>query len=427
MNSPILGQPDYKREFILMTDASIKGLGVVLAQEDDNGNEVVIEYASRATRGAEVNYTITELECLAIVWAVEHFRRYLVGRKFKIVAALKILKKPNEAKGIRARWKMRLMPYNFEIIHRAGRDNSNADALLKLIGDKKKEPVIVIIDGVDGVGKSTVVKSLIEEWKKKELSVRFNTFKRRRQDKEEFKVPRKETEWKFRREVVEQINKRMFVHNNEDIIILDKSPYCEYFYQKTKSFDRGLIDDIGNEKMEDEIFRYKNIIDESIVIFLENDRCWENYISRETKKNEKSSYNTLNKKEYMDMVKMFKEHQYVYDNTRKYKKIKIKNDDMSWKQLRSSEDKNKMDSEISRKEIEFLEKLLISQGRLSAKLQRKNKELRRRVDNLENQIQELLCMRGLNKGDKNSEKLSSRKQYRHNEYTRLPKNNREQK
>jgi hypothetical protein len=121
-----------------------------------------------------------------------------------------------------------------------------------------------------------------------------------------------------------------------DVIILDKSPYCEYFYQKTKSFDRGLITPEGNHEMEKEIFRYKKLIDEAIVVFLENDKCWENYIGRETKKGNgghKSSYDTLKEGEYMDMVKMFKEHQNIYMGTKKYSKVKIKNDKKSWEKV----------------------------------------------------------------------------------------------
>ncbi|RGB35502.1 hypothetical protein C1646_759275 [Rhizophagus diaphanus] len=88
--------------------------------------------------------------------------------------------------------------------------------------------------------------------------------------------------------------------------------------------------------MEKEIFRYKDIIDNMIVIFLENKECWNNYIGRETKKDNKghkSSYNTLNKEEYMDMIKMFKEYQNIYENKEKYRNIKIKNDNKSWKKI----------------------------------------------------------------------------------------------
>jgi hypothetical protein len=168
------------------------------------------------------------------------------------------------------------------------------------------------------------------------LRIRFNRFKRRRKDDERFKEPTKEYEWLFRKQVVGEINRRITEFENEQVIILDKSPYCEYFYQRTTSFDRGYIGIHGNHKMEKEIFKHKEIIDNAIVIFLENKECWNNYIGRETKKDNdghKSSYDTLDKEAYLDMVRMFRENQKIYEDTEKYARIKIKNDNKSWKKV----------------------------------------------------------------------------------------------
>ncbi|GET52534.1 enzymatic polyprotein, putative [Rhizophagus irregularis DAOM 181602=DAOM 197198] len=336
---PILRHPDWKKEFLLITDASGKGLGAVLSQKDEKGKEVVIAYASRSLLPAEENYPITELECLGIVWGIQHFHKYLIDRKFKVItdhSALKGLMNAKIPKGKRARWVMELQQYNFEVIHRSGKENTNADALSRLLKIVEDQPEIVIIDGVDGLGKTSIVQNLIEEWEKQGLKVRFNTYKRRRKDKDEFYESKMETEWKFRKEVVEQINRRMLEYDEDtDIIILDKSPYCEYYYQKTKSFDRGLITPHGNHEMEKEIFRLKETIDKSIVIFLEKDSdvCWKNYIGRETKKTEKSSYPTLKKDEYLDMVRMFEENQGVYKDTKRYSRVKVKNDNSSWRKV----------------------------------------------------------------------------------------------
>src|SRR6185369_16124520 len=103
------------------------------------------------------------------------------------------------------------------------------------------KPKIIIICGVDGTGKTTIVNKLIKEFEKAGQSVRFNTFKRKRGDNDKYKIPKKGIEWEFRKEIVEQINKRMEEHSNEDWLILDKRPYSEYFYQQTPSFDRGYI------------------------------------------------------------------------------------------------------------------------------------------------------------------------------------------
>ena len=70
VNYPILQHPNYEKEFLVITDASGIGLGAILAQKDEKGREYVVSYASRSLRGAEVNYPIIELECLAVIWAI---------------------------------------------------------------------------------------------------------------------------------------------------------------------------------------------------------------------------------------------------------------------------------------------------------------------------------------------------------------------
>ncbi|GBB96358.1 hypothetical protein RclHR1_27350003 [Rhizophagus clarus] len=135
MEYPVLIQPDFNKKFILMTDASGEGLGAVLGQRDENGKERVIAYASRSLTGAETNYAITDLECLAVVWAVQHFHKFLIERKFEIItdhAALKGLMNAKIPKGRRARWIMELQQYDCEMIHRSGKENKNADALSRM-------------------------------------------------------------------------------------------------------------------------------------------------------------------------------------------------------------------------------------------------------------------------------------------------------
>jgi hypothetical protein len=84
-SQPILQYPDFSKEFILTTDASNQGLGAVLSQ-GETGKDLPIAYASRNLNKAEKNYTTSEKELLAIVWAIKHFRPYLYGRKFKIAS-----------------------------------------------------------------------------------------------------------------------------------------------------------------------------------------------------------------------------------------------------------------------------------------------------------------------------------------------------
>src|SRR3954467_13800088 len=63
-SAPILVRPDWNKCFYLFTNASHIGLGAILSQQDDQGRERVICYASSGTRGAAQNYGATKLECL---------------------------------------------------------------------------------------------------------------------------------------------------------------------------------------------------------------------------------------------------------------------------------------------------------------------------------------------------------------------------
>jgi hypothetical protein len=71
--APILQYPDFEKLFTLFTDAFYQDLGAILAQKDSNNNEYVVAYASRALNSAEINYSPTEIECLAAVWGMEYF------------------------------------------------------------------------------------------------------------------------------------------------------------------------------------------------------------------------------------------------------------------------------------------------------------------------------------------------------------------
>jgi hypothetical protein len=134
--APVLAYPDFDRPFVLHTDASTIGLGAVLAQKDDANREHVVAYASRTLNSAEVNYSVTELECLAAVWATKYFRTYLHGRTFDLVtdhAALKWLLNHTAPQGRTARWVMQLQEFNPRVHYRKGVQHANADALSRLL------------------------------------------------------------------------------------------------------------------------------------------------------------------------------------------------------------------------------------------------------------------------------------------------------
>ncbi|KAM7300927.1 putative polyprotein of retroviral origin [Ixodes scapularis] len=134
-SAPLLRFPDFSRDFIVMTDASGQGLGAVLAQVLD-GQEHPIAFASRQLNEAEKRYGATEQECLGVVWAVCHFRCYLFGRHFRVITdcnALKWLMSVRDPNLRLARWNLLLQQHSFEIVHRAGKLNQNADLLSRAV------------------------------------------------------------------------------------------------------------------------------------------------------------------------------------------------------------------------------------------------------------------------------------------------------
>lgn len=133
-NAPLLQFPDFSKPFVLTTDASNYAVGAVLSQ-GAVGSDKPIAYASRTLNDAESRYSTIEKELLAIVWATKHFRPYLYGNKFTIytdhrpLAWLNSIKEPNSKL---TRWKLRLEEFDYNIVYKNGKQNSNADALSRI-------------------------------------------------------------------------------------------------------------------------------------------------------------------------------------------------------------------------------------------------------------------------------------------------------
>lgn len=118
--------------FGIQVDASVSGLGARLFQYDEQGREYTIAYASRSTKGAEVNYTVTELECLALVWALRKWCAVLMGRHVRVRTdhrALKFMTACVQSSARIARWMAFLQEFDLEIEHIPGKDNGVADVL----------------------------------------------------------------------------------------------------------------------------------------------------------------------------------------------------------------------------------------------------------------------------------------------------------
>ncbi|KAL8601989.1 hypothetical protein ACOMHN_008481 [Nucella lapillus] len=132
---PILKLPDMSKQFTLRTDASGVGLGAVLLQEYD-GQKFPVKYASRKLSKCEQGYATVETECLAVVWGVQKFQKYLYGNQFTIETDHQPLTFLQEArlKNSRVlRWAMALQPYRYHIDYIPGRENVGADYLSRVM------------------------------------------------------------------------------------------------------------------------------------------------------------------------------------------------------------------------------------------------------------------------------------------------------
>ena len=149
---PILGYPDFTREFIIYTDASGYGIGAVLAQmqtpalpdqsetddvdpAESEDREVVIAYTSKHLNEREAKWSTTEKECFAIVHAIEVFRPYLYGRSFTVFTDHRplewLMSKPEPA-GRLQRWALKIQEYDMKIGYRPGKSPQNADCLSRI-------------------------------------------------------------------------------------------------------------------------------------------------------------------------------------------------------------------------------------------------------------------------------------------------------
>ena len=148
--APVLAMPQWNKQWIVHSDASITGLGAVLSQEDANGNELPVSYWSRVLTGPETRYSVTALELLAVINCLKHWRHYLWsyrGKPFILWvdhAALLWLHTAKETEGggpasKLQRWFLKLQEYNFVVKHKPGRIHHCPDFLSRMAGNPEYE------------------------------------------------------------------------------------------------------------------------------------------------------------------------------------------------------------------------------------------------------------------------------------------------
>ena len=120
--------------FQISSDASDTTIGVVLGKEEDK-KPYAIYYISKNVSPAELNYTVTEKEFLAVIHAVNKFRHYITGYPVILYmdhSAIKYLANKPVTNSRITRWLILLQEFNITIKDRPGKENHVADFLLRM-------------------------------------------------------------------------------------------------------------------------------------------------------------------------------------------------------------------------------------------------------------------------------------------------------
>jgi transposase InsO family protein len=133
--SQILSYPDFSRSFKIVTDASDKGLGAILYQENASGMIRYIAFAARSLSESERGYGATKRELAAIIFALEKFRYYVWGTHFTVYTdhnALKYIFTQKHSNQMINNWLEQLLDYDFNVVHLPGVQNILPDKLSRI-------------------------------------------------------------------------------------------------------------------------------------------------------------------------------------------------------------------------------------------------------------------------------------------------------
>lgn len=147
----ILVYPDFKKKFIIYTDASDTGVGGVISQKDSNNHERVVAYYSRTLTAAEKNYSVTEKEALGIVSVLRKYRWLLVGFQVEVRTDHQpltfLFREGPQPNGRLARWALLLQEYQLKVTYVQGLANKVADALSRT-GVRDTDDEVASIDAI---------------------------------------------------------------------------------------------------------------------------------------------------------------------------------------------------------------------------------------------------------------------------------------
>ena len=143
-NAPVLALPRFDKQFVVETDACGVGIGAVLMQDGHP-----LAYISRHLKGKQLHLSIYEKELLAVVYAVQKWRHYLLTSHFIIKTdqrSLKYLLEQRLNTPIQQQWLPKLMEFDYEIQYKQGKDNVAADALSRVEGAEIQHMAMTVLE-----------------------------------------------------------------------------------------------------------------------------------------------------------------------------------------------------------------------------------------------------------------------------------------
>ena len=138
--------------FVLSTDANVTAIGYILDQVNETVREQAIAFGGRALHPNEKNGQF--LSCLAVISGMEAYKHYLKSNRLKVFTnhkALHWLNNINDHTSRLGRWILHMKEFDFEIIHREGKKNQNADAIswFPYVDEQTPSPSPALVSALD--------------------------------------------------------------------------------------------------------------------------------------------------------------------------------------------------------------------------------------------------------------------------------------
>ena len=254
-STPVLATPNFEQPFIVRTDASDKGIGAVLMQQENDLFRPLC-FESRKLKPAEIDYPVHEKEFLAIVYALKKWRHYLEGSDFKVITdnrALEFIRSQKEPHGRIARWIEALQGFNFVIEYKPGTTNKVADALSRHPVEGKEIVTVIFTTEYQPP------KKFIKEIKKiaKQDSHYQQLIKRIKR-----RIPEVTKKYKIKDDsiyLIDKKNKRLFIPNDRKLITLllsehHDTPIAGHFSSE-KTYE-NLYKNFYWSKMRKDVYEY---------------------------------------------------------------------------------------------------------------------------------------------------------------------------